>query len=151
MNAFISLPFPVPCLIWTLIPLPRQWSVQRGLHSRTSSGPYRRKVRRQRLPRRLHARAHSKELTSRGEEEIERYGGDDPRDPPLKSPGVVSVAVPALPTEDPNRVTWDGPDDPTNPQNWSRGYKWFLTLVCIIMTVNVYVTLCYRIRAPTGF
>ena len=92
-----------------------------------------------------------KELTSRGEEEIERYGGDDPRDPPLKSPGAVSVAVPALPTEDPNRVTWDGPDDPTNPQNWSRGYKWFLTLVCIIMTVNVYVTFCYHIRAPTRF
>lgn len=91
-----------------------------------------------------------KELTSRGEEEIERYGGDDPRDPPLKSPGVVS-AVPALPTDDPNRVAWDGPDDPTNPQNWSTKYKWFLTLVCIIMTVNVYVTLGYFILAPTEF
>lgn len=76
------------------------------------------------------------ELTSRGEEEIERYGGDEPRDPPTK---VESVAVPALPAADPNMVQWDGPDDPENPQNWSTSYKWLLTMVCIIMTVNVCV------------
>ncbi|KAF8191270.1 MFS polyamine transporter [Pholiota molesta] len=70
------------------------------------------------------------ELTSRGEEEIVRYGGDEPRDP-------VPNTIPELPKDDSNMVTWDGPTDPTNPQNWTIRYKWFLTLVCIVMTVNV--------------
>jgi hypothetical protein len=30
---------------------------------------------------------------------------------------------------DPNLVTWDGPDDPTNPKNWSSGRKWAATFV----------------------
>jgi hypothetical protein len=34
-------------------------------------------------------------------------------------------------------VTWDGPNDPTNPQNWSKGYKWFLTMVCSFMSISV--------------
>ena len=29
-------------------------------------------------------------------------------------------------------VTWDGPDDPENPRNWSLKYRWFVTgLVCL--------------------
>ena len=36
-------------------------------------------------------------------------------------------------------VTWDGPNDPNNPQNWSYGYKWFITLICGLLTLNVYV------------
>ncbi|GES60168.1 MFS general substrate transporter [Aspergillus terreus] len=29
--------------------------------------------------------------------------------------------------------TWNGPDDPDNPFNWSKGYKWTLTItICII-------------------
>ncbi|KAG8922392.1 hypothetical protein FRC00_007490 [Tulasnella sp. 408] len=33
---------------------------------------------------------------------------------------------PAKPSQDadPNVVTWDGPDDPANPQNWSGKKKW---------------------------
>lgn len=31
--------------------------------------------------------------------------------------------------QDPNLVTWDGPDDPLNPKNWSKGRKWAATLV----------------------
>ncbi|PPQ75171.1 hypothetical protein CVT26_008701 [Gymnopilus dilepis] len=34
-------------------------------------------------------------------------------------------------------VTWDGPDDPENPQNWSIRRKWFITILTIVMTVNV--------------
>jgi hypothetical protein len=30
---------------------------------------------------------------------------------------------------DPNLVTWDGPDDPTNPKNWSIKRKWAATFV----------------------
>lgn len=31
--------------------------------------------------------------------------------------------------KDPNLVTWDGPDDPKNPKNWSYGRKWAATFV----------------------
>ncbi|GAB7351888.1 hypothetical protein MBLNU459_g2433t1 [Dothideomycetes sp. NU459] len=31
--------------------------------------------------------------------------------------------------QDPNLVTWDGPDDPENPKNWSKKRKWAATLV----------------------
>ncbi|MCJ1404435.1 hypothetical protein MMC11_007660 [Xylographa trunciseda] len=31
--------------------------------------------------------------------------------------------------KDPNLVTWDGPDDPENPKNWTRKRKWLATLV----------------------
>jgi MFS transporter, DHA1 family, multidrug resistance protein len=41
------------------------------------------------------------------------------------------------PNDDPNVVTWDGPDDPSNPQNWSVRYRWWITTVCIAMTLNV--------------
>ncbi|KAJ7461146.1 MFS polyamine transporter [Mycena latifolia] len=66
------------------------------------------------------------------EEEIHRYGGDDPREPPAKS------SRPQTPPPlDPEEITWDGPDDQANPQNWSTRRKWMITLVCIVMTVNV--------------
>lgn len=40
-------------------------------------------------------------------------------------------------TLDINMVTWDGPNDPSNPQNWSTKYKWLATIVPIIMSINV--------------
>ena len=73
---------------------------------------------------------------SRDELRFEKYGGDDIEDPPLKTP-LGESPPPPEPTEDPNLVTWDGPNDLENPQNWSRNYKWFITVVCSIMTVNV--------------
>ncbi|KAI9343295.1 major facilitator superfamily domain-containing protein [Zopfochytrium polystomum] len=30
--------------------------------------------------------------------------------------------------DDPSEVTWDGPDDPNNPRNWSKGKKWSMTM-----------------------
>ncbi|KAI9343299.1 major facilitator superfamily domain-containing protein [Zopfochytrium polystomum] len=30
--------------------------------------------------------------------------------------------------DDPSEVTWDGPDDPANPRNWSKGKKWSRTM-----------------------
>jgi hypothetical protein len=38
---------------------------------------------------------------------------------------------------DPALVTWDGPKDPENPLNWTRSYKWLLTIVCSIMSISV--------------
>ncbi|KAI0281088.1 MFS polyamine transporter [Russula brevipes] len=37
---------------------------------------------------------------------------------------------------DSNIVTWDGPNDPTNPRNWSRKYKWFITLLVSINNLS---------------
>ncbi|KAF8900698.1 MFS polyamine transporter [Gymnopilus junonius] len=76
-------------------------------------------------------------ITSRGEESLERYGGDDIHEPPSKEEEALGGGLPPAPTLDANMVTWDGPDDPQNPQNWSIRRKWFITSVTIVMTVNV--------------
>ena len=31
-------------------------------------------------------------------------------------------------------VEWDGPDDPANPFNWSKGRKWIITSLCCWFT-----------------
>ncbi|KAJ6550978.1 MFS general substrate transporter [Mycena vulgaris] len=69
------------------------------------------------------------------EEDIHRFGGDDPHEPPLKSPGHERPPTPA--PLDPEEITWDGPDDQANPQNWTDRRKWMITIVCVVMTVNV--------------
>lgn len=83
--------------------------------------------------------------------EISRYGGDDIHDPAPKprttsghrrsvSGGLerVAVSMSRTPAPDPNHVVdWDGPDDPQNPQNWSRSYKWLLTAICMLLCLNV--------------
>ena len=79
-------------------------------------------------------------ITSRGEEYFERYGGDDIHEPPPKEFLVGAVSSENLKSEttvDANMVTWDGPNDPSNPQNWSTKYKWFVTFVCTVITINV--------------
>ncbi|KAI2789497.1 Citrinin biosynthesis cluster MFS transporter mrr1 [Penicillium oxalicum] len=37
--------------------------------------------------------------------------------------------------KDPNLVEWDGPDDPGNPQNFSRRRKWLITVTMSTMTM----------------
>ncbi|KAH0565208.1 hypothetical protein GP486_001391 [Trichoglossum hirsutum] len=37
--------------------------------------------------------------------------------------------------KDPNVVTWDGPDDPENPKNWSKKKKWGITLMVSSFTL----------------
>lgn len=75
------------------------------------------------------------EEAAREERRAEQYGGDDPQDPEPRG----SARVPSIREEksDPNKVDWDGPDDPENPQNWSIRRKWFITALCLVMTVNV--------------
>ncbi|KAF8980584.1 MFS polyamine transporter [Cyathus striatus] len=77
-----------------------------------------------------------REIT-RHETEFEQYGGDDIHEPEPKTPPTQIPSFLPQKKVDPNQVTWDGPDDPANPQNWSRGYKWLITATCIIMSVNV--------------
>jgi hypothetical protein len=70
------------------------------------------------------------------EQRAEEYGGSDFHDPIPSSQ--VSPAASLHDVVDFDLVLWDGPDDPCNPQNWSSKYKWFLTVVSSVMTVNVY-------------
>ncbi|TGO38811.1 hypothetical protein BHYA_0067g00420 [Botrytis hyacinthi] len=48
----------------------------------------------------------------------------------------------------PNIVDFDGPDDPTNPINWTPRYKW--TMVAIISLMNLMVNLGTIIVAPAA-
>ncbi|KAL7422081.1 GTPase-activating protein [Cryptotrichosporon argae] len=41
--------------------------------------------------------------------------------------------------EDPNLVTWYGPDDPENPQNWSLGKKCWVVVCIMLITTSVYM------------
>lgn len=34
-------------------------------------------------------------------------------------------------------VTWDGLDDPENPKNWSYAYKWWITAIMCILSLDV--------------
>jgi MFS transporter, DHA1 family, multidrug resistance protein len=78
--------------------------------------------------------------TERDDARFEFYGGNDPQDPPTKNNSSTSP-LPFLPkpNTDPNVVTWDGPEDPENPKNWSFLYRWWITILCTVMTLNVYV------------
>lgn len=76
----------------------------------------------------------------RDELRTEKYGGDDPLSPPPNH------APPPPEESDPNMVTWDGPDDPANPQNWSVPYKWIVTVICSILTICV----TFASSAPTS-
>ncbi|KAF9070243.1 major facilitator superfamily domain-containing protein [Rhodocollybia butyracea] len=41
-----------------------------------------------------------------------------------------------VPLNEPIAVAWDGPDDPSNPQNFSTRRKCMITLVCCVLTIN---------------
>lgn len=60
------------------------------------------------------------------EKGLEIYG---PHHPPTKG-GTIDIF----------KVTWDGPNDLDNPQNWSKLYKWFITVICCLLTINVYAS-----------
>ncbi|KAH9941407.1 hypothetical protein B0H21DRAFT_550859 [Amylocystis lapponica] len=57
---------------------------------------------------------------------MEEYGGEDPHEPTGKDERR-ALQPAGTDKSDLNRVGWDGPDDPENPQSWSNSYKWFLT------------------------
>jgi len=88
------------------------------------------------LDRRENMTGSDKEILQEAEANFEKYGGDEIHDPLPKTAG--GELPPTHSTFDPDMVNWDGPDDPTNPQNWSSRYKWFITIICSIMTIDVY-------------
>ena len=50
----------------------------------------------------------------------------------------VAEAQPAAEAVDPNIVSWDGPDDPANPLNWSEKLKWSNIAVISSITLLTY-------------
>ncbi|KAJ7620181.1 multidrug transporter [Roridomyces roridus] len=72
-----------------------------------------------------------------------------PHDPTPISNGKNSETTrpaPPPPSRDSDEITWDGPADQENPQNWSIGRKWRITAVCVIMGMNV----TFSSSAPTS-
>lgn len=57
--------------------------------------------------------------------------------------------------DDPNIVSWDGPDDPDNPLNWSSGLKWSNIALVSAITFVTFVRLFHsnyisRTNIPVG-
>lgn len=72
------------------------------------------------------------------ERRLEKYGGDDINEPQPKTPHPLAfLAAP----QDPNMIAWDGPNDQENPQNWSDRRKWLVTITCVLLSINVYVSM----------
>ena len=44
---------------------------------------------------------------------------------------------PGTDTSASNIVDWEGENDPENPMNWSRGRKWWITIMCSSLTFVV--------------
>jgi hypothetical protein len=60
---------------------------------------------------------------------------DDRQQDGFLDPKYTAVAPSPLPSQgeaDSSVVTWDGPNDPTNPRNWSVKYRWFVTVLVSI-------------------
>jgi hypothetical protein len=73
------------------------------------------------------------EETQNGEHSFGEYGGD------LQHNSKLDKSATSREDEGYNLVTWDGLNDPDNPKNWSTRYRWLLTALCCISTLNVYV------------
>lgn len=74
------------------------------------------------------------------EKKLEDLGSQQQEKPTPAAPLSSSV------TDNPNIVTWDGPSDPANPRNWSRGYK-FLNIALVSASV-LYCNLATTMFAP---
>ncbi|KAJ7620409.1 MFS general substrate transporter [Roridomyces roridus] len=70
-----------------------------------------------------------------------------PNEPmPILSGKASESARPAPPPPDSDEITWDGPQDQANPQNWSDRRKWLITATCVVMATNV----TFASSAPTS-
>jgi hypothetical protein len=76
------------------------------------------------------------------ESSIKNHGSDDiypPLPKSLEAALPTPAAAPEHPVPDPYLVTWDGQNDPENPQAWSVRRKWTITVANTLMTLCVYV------------
>ncbi|KAK7053650.1 MFS general substrate transporter [Favolaschia claudopus] len=69
---------------------------------------------------------------------VPRHSIHDTEDDIHFNPRRESLSPPPKPgTPLSEEITWDGPDDPENPKNWSVGRKWLITFIGVLSTVNV--------------
>ena len=71
------------------------------------------------------------------ERDPEKSEKDIEKDADSPASAAPTTTNPQSKTKDPNLVEFDGPDDPENPQNWSRTKKWILTMSLGFMTFNI--------------
>ena len=64
-------------------------------------------------------------------------------------PGSSETLAPVNEPVERKPISWDGPNEPNNPQNWSASKKWLVMTVTGIITINVYVPLVCTPRLPT--
>ncbi|KAI0514873.1 major facilitator superfamily domain-containing protein [Xylaria bambusicola] len=64
-----------------------------------------------------------------------RDGFQNQRDPELGPPLTEKVDTTAPNPDDPNLVTWTGPDDPENPKNWPFSKKWAAVFTVSLFTL----------------
>ncbi|KAJ7626786.1 MFS polyamine transporter [Roridomyces roridus] len=77
------------------------------------------------------------------------HGEEDihiPHEPMLTAKDSESRPPAPPPPNDPDEITWDGPEDQQNPQNWSDGRKWLITAAVVLMATNV----TFASSAPTS-
>ncbi|KAG9051619.1 hypothetical protein FS837_000006 [Tulasnella sp. UAMH 9824] len=70
--------------------------------------------------------------------------GDDDKQVGVDTPGKPNLSK--IVEQSPYLVQWDGPDDPENPKNWSRFYRWCLTMAAGLLTLNP----SFASSAPAG-
>lgn len=56
----------------------------------------------------------------------------------METPTIAPDEKDEKPAGDPNIVSWDGPDDPANPKNWTMRKKWGNIAVLSILTFITY-------------
>lgn len=72
----------------------------------------------------------------------ERRGSYDLEGGTQKFPAAkTAVEPPSEEAADPNIVSWDGPNDPDNPVNWSSGLKWSNIALVSAITFVTFVRL----------
>ncbi|KAI1329581.1 major facilitator superfamily domain-containing protein [Xylariaceae sp. FL0255] len=64
-----------------------------------------------------------------------RDGIQNQRDPELGPPLEEKITTTAPNPNDPDLVTWTGPDDPDNPKNWSYSRKWAAVFTVSLFTL----------------
>ncbi|KAI1877187.1 uncharacterized protein JN550_001259 [Neoarthrinium moseri] len=74
-------------------------------------------------------------------------GIESRRDPELGPPMEHKVTTTAANPDDPDLVTWTGPDDPENPKNWAFSRKWLI--VFIVSTFTLISPLSSSMVAPS--
>lgn len=72
---------------------------------------------------------------SRASESEVRDGFQNQRDPELGPELVEKIDTTAPNPNDPNLVTWTGPDDPQNPKNWKFSKKWAAVFTVSLFTL----------------